>query len=53
VESTKVQATAGNAGNGRAVLADFSVVFVKALAAGCVASVAAAGLVLALVRLGG
>lgn len=50
MESTKVQTTAGS---GRAVLADFSIVFVKALAAGCVASVAAAALVLALVRLGG
>lgn len=53
MESTKVQATAANGGNGRAVFADFSVVFMKALAAGCVASVAGAALVLVLVRLGG
>jgi hypothetical protein len=49
VESAKVQA---NASSGRAVLADFSVVFVKALAGGFVASLVAAALVLALVRLG-
>jgi hypothetical protein len=38
---------------GRAVLADFSVVFFKALASGVAVSVLAAGFVLALARLGG
>jgi hypothetical protein len=50
VEGAKVQA---NASPGRAVLADFSLVFMKALAGGLVASLVASGLVLAIVRLGG
>lgn len=50
MEQVKAQ---GQASSGRAVLADFSLVFVKALASGVAVSVLAAGLVLALARLGG
>jgi hypothetical protein len=50
VDATKPQSTARH---GRDVLADFSVVFVKALAGGFAASVAAAALVLGLAGLAG
>jgi hypothetical protein len=48
VDATKPQATATP---GRVVLADFSIVLVKALAGGVAASVVASGIVLALARL--
>lgn len=50
MDSTKPQATARF---GRVVLADFSIVFVKALAGGIAASIVASGIVLALARLSG
>lgn len=50
MESTKPQSTARL---GRVVLADFSLVFVKALAGGFAASVVAAAIVLGLARLAG
>jgi hypothetical protein len=50
VEATKPHATARF---GRVVLADFSIVLLKALAGGFVASIVAGGIVLALVRLAG
>jgi hypothetical protein len=50
VEGAKVQV---NARPGRVVLADLSLVLVKALAGGFVASLVASGIVLALVGLGG
>ena len=50
MDSTKPQA---NARFGRVVLADFSIVLVKALAGGVAASVVASGIVLALARLAG
>jgi hypothetical protein len=50
VDSTKPQATASS---GRVVLADFSIVFLKALAGGVAASIVASGIVLALARLAG
>ncbi|HET9044295.1 MAG TPA: hypothetical protein VFN70_14155 [Burkholderiales bacterium] len=50
MDSTKPQATANF---GRVVLADFSIVFLKALAGGVAASIVAGGIVLALARLAG
>lgn len=50
VDSTKPQATASF---GRVVLADFSIVFVKALAGGVAASIVASAIVLLLARLAG
>jgi hypothetical protein len=50
VDSSKPQATASS---GRVVLADFSIVFLKALAGGVAASIVASGIVLALARLAG
>ncbi len=50
MDSTKPQATASF---GRVVLADFSIVLVKALAAGIAASIVASGIVLVLARLAG
>ncbi len=50
MDSTKPQATASF---GRVVLADFSIVFVKALAGGVAASIVASAIVLLLARLAG
>lgn len=50
VDATKPQATARF---GRVVLADFSIVLIKALAGGFAASLVAGGIVLALARLAG
>jgi hypothetical protein len=50
MDRTKPQATASF---GRVVLADFSIVFVKAIAGGVAASIVAGGIVLALARLAG
>jgi hypothetical protein len=50
VDATKAQPAARP---GRIVLADFSIVLVKALAGGVAASIVASGIVLMLARLGG